>query len=205
MNAVPDSYADTRSGIPKQHPQDGTVLPGDWDCLRHIMGLSRSHKLQSSPGVTMFPPLRPLSRSIVAGTGLCVLLATISACSTLSPRGDGGTVGDGQSDAVNVNVRYEFPSGGAPKCTGNLTWAYTPITLTGSAGRAEQFEQPRTYDVQANLGSNSCVFSDGQLGLKKGSWRIAATSTGVCDVDLQAAMTTVTFKLGSNCTQFPTK
>jgi hypothetical protein len=156
-------------------------------------------------GVAMFQSLRPRSRSLVAGTSLCVFLATISGCSTFNAGGGGGSAAGGQSDDVGVNVQYEFPSGGAPKCTGNLTWTYTPITLTGTNGRTERIEQSRSYDVQADLTSDSCVFSDGQLRLKKGSWRIAGTPAGPCDVDLQAPMTKVTFKLGSSCTQFPGK
>jgi hypothetical protein len=150
----------------------------------------------------MIPSVRPRFRSLVAGSGLCVLLAAVSSCSTLSARGGGGTTGGGESDAVNVTVLYEFAAGGAPRCTGASTWVYTPVSLTGSAGRAERIVEPQSYDVAADA-SGRCVFRAGQLGLKKGTWRIQGTLAGECDADLQAT-TSITFRQGSGgCTKFP--
>jgi hypothetical protein len=104
---------------------------------------------------------------------------------------------------VNVNVQDSFAAGGAPSCTGSVTWIYTPRSLTGSAGRAGQIAEPDTYNVPSDA-SGQCTFGAGQLGLKKGTWRIQSDATGACDVNLQAATTSVTFRQGiTGCTTLP--
>jgi hypothetical protein len=92
----------------------------------------------------MFPSARPRFGSLVAGAGLCILLATVSSCSTLSPPSGGGSSGaGGESEAANLSVLYDFPSQGAPKCTGSITWIYAPISLTGFQGNTEKIQHHR--------------------------------------------------------------
>jgi enamine deaminase RidA (YjgF/YER057c/UK114 family) len=150
----------------------------------------------------MFRSMRAWFRSLVAITGLCVLLAPVSSCSLISPGSSGGSGAGSESDAANLSVLYDFGSGGAPRCTGSSTWIYTPISLTGSTGRTERIVEQQSYDQAADA-SDRCVFRAGQLGLKKGTWRIQGTLAGECDVDIQAT-TAVAFRQGSaGCTKFP--
>ena len=147
-------------------------------------------------------PLKRVSWGVISGTALLTSLITSSGCGLISIGGGGGG-GGGGSDAVNVNVRYSFASGGAPTCTGSATWVYTPLSLTGSAGRAGQIVEPETYNVPSDA-SGQCAFGAGQLGLKKGTWRIQSNASGGCDVNLQAATTSVTFRQGiASCKTFP--
>jgi hypothetical protein len=151
----------------------------------------------------MFSSGRSWIRSLVACIGVIPLLATVSGCGLISAGSGGGTQpGGGDSDAVNLNVLYDFASAGARKCTGSFTWTYTPISLTGSTGRSEQIVDPQSYDVTSDA-SDRCVFRAGELGLKKGTWRVRGTLTGECDVDLQDTAT-VTFRQGTaGCAKFP--
>jgi hypothetical protein len=146
--------------------------------------------------------LKRASWTSIVGSALFTSLLARSGCGPISIGGGGGS-GGGGSDAVNVNVHYTFASGGAPRCTGSVTWVYTPLSLTGSAGRAERIVEPETYDVTSDA-SNQCTFGAGQPGLRKGTWRIQSGGTGGCDVNLHTTTTYVTFRQGAaNCTTLP--
>jgi hypothetical protein len=140
---------------------------------------------------------RPLW-GLISGTALLTSLVTVSGCDWNNNGGGGGG-----TDPVNVAVQFTFASGGAPSCTGSVTWVYTPLSLTGPTGRAGQIVEPDTYNVPSDA-SDQCTFSAGQLGLKKGTWRIQSDASGSCVVNLQAATTSVTFRQGiAGCTTLP--
>jgi hypothetical protein len=110
--------------------------------------------------------------------------------------------GTGSTDAVNVSAQYSYAGSPGTQCQGSFTWSYQPVSLTGTSGRTSIVSETKQYDVSANA-AGQCVFGDGQLGLKKGTWRIQNTLAG-CTVTLTAPTTLVTFRQGAaGCTTIP--
>jgi hypothetical protein len=134
-----------------------------------------------------------------------VVVITMSLASCVWPGTSGGGSGGSSSDSpVNVNVSYTFPSFSATRCTGNITWTFTPVQLTGSVGKSDQISDTISYDEFANVASGECVLKGGQLGLRKGSWQIAGSNVGSCTVMLNARSTIVAFRQGNtSCTHIP--
>jgi hypothetical protein len=142
--------------------------------------------------------LAKASGAIVGGAAILTAVITASGCDPYVSSG-----GNGASNAANVSLQYSFASGGAPDCTGSVTWIYAPLSLTGTTGRTGQITEPETYNVFSDA-SGQCAFGAGQLGLRKGTWRIQSTVSAGCDVSLQAAVTAVTFRQGmAGCTTTP--
>jgi hypothetical protein len=134
-----------------------------------------------------------------------IVVITMSLASCVWPGTSGGGNGGSSSDSpVNVNVSYTFPSHGATRCTGNITWTFTPVQLTGSQGKSDQITEAISYDELANVASGECVLKGGQLGLRKGNWQIAGSNVGSCTVMLNASTTIVAFRQGNTaCTHVP--
>jgi hypothetical protein len=110
--------------------------------------------------------------------------------------------GTNTTDAVNVNAQYTYAGSPGTQCQGSFAWSYQPVTLTGISGRTSPVSETKQYNVPADA-SGQCVIADGQLGLKKGTWRIQNTLAG-CTVTLTAPTTLVTFRQGAaGCTTVP--
>jgi hypothetical protein len=144
--------------------------------------------------MTRQPGRRALARRRrVAATALLTL--PLSACF-----GEGGSQG---GDAVSVSASYQWPAQ-APRCTGTAVWVYTPLTLSGKQGRDAQIVERVPFDVTASA-SGHCTVGSGQIGLKRGTWRVAVDLADTsCDVELTRPQTSVRFTRGTGgCVRWP--
>lgn len=129
---------------------------------------------------------------LMATAALAVLALGLSSC-IWQP---GPTATPDPNGPANVSTQVAFPSGGAVTCTGNLTWIYTPISLTGNEGIGTTITQPRQYNSFPGNGGQ-CTFGDSQYGLRQGRWQITVTpNPQSCVVPLGQGYNLVTFTQG---------
>ena len=143
------------------------------------------------------PPKTRRGKALGAITG-AVLIASTAACSW---GGGGGGGGDPVPDTGAISATIHVPTK-APKCTGQISWVFTPKHLTGTGGTNKEFGTGlQTYDVSGLSGT--CRISGAAMGLQKGTWLVSTSHGDSCEVDVQG-LTTVVFKRGvPGCTSLP--
>jgi hypothetical protein len=131
-----------------------------------------------------------MSRIGIWAVGLLLLTISLAGCIV---RGDGGP----PPTTANVTVRYVIDAGGAPECTSNSIYQYTPVTLTGNDGSTTGITHAVAQEAFATgTGNGECMFTDGAFGLKLGRWRIGELHVAVCDVMLHTGTNLVTIRSG---------
>jgi hypothetical protein len=90
-----------------------------------------------------------------------------------------------------------FALPGDQPCTGDITWRFEPVSLTGSTGQNTTQNFTRSYSVTPTLmGDYYCIFSTLTGNLRLGTWRIQAHTplwATNCDVTLRAGYQIVNF------------
>jgi hypothetical protein len=104
-----------------------------------------------------------------------------------------------------------FALPGDQPCTGNTTWRFEPLHLTGSSGQSTTLTFTRSYSVTpTRIGAEAdywCIFSTVTGNLRIGTWRIHALTPvwgASCDVTLRAGNQVVNFTSGrAGCSTDP--
>jgi hypothetical protein len=120
---------------------------------------------------------------LVAGVGIVTAVLTLSGCIS------GGSGTTPVPDTAAVTARYVWNVGpDTPRCTMHLTWVFTPISLTGTAGGRQTVTKVEDYDVSAGA-SETCVFEAGELGMATGRWRMDLLESGqTCELELTGGL-----------------
>ena len=141
---------------------------------------------------------RRISRAALLASTRRGRIAALTACLLSIPSALAGCnyVTDGPpSTTAAVTVQYVIDAGGAPRCTSNSAYQYTPVTLTGDDGSTAQITHAVSQEVFATgTGGGECTFTDGAFGLRPGHWRIGELHTALCDVTLHAGDNIVTIQ-----------
>lgn len=104
------------------------------------------------------------------------------------------------------SVSFWMSASGAPKCTANLRWEWTPIAVGGGSGRTTPITLPASgftlYDVFAKSSGDReshCTFdADPLVAFAPGAWRL----TLVSPVAGTLAQCQVTLRIGANWAGF---
>jgi hypothetical protein len=145
-------------------------------------------------------------RTCISSWIFVLLATTVSLVATsgcfLSRGGGGGEAP--QVRSARSLVSYRFSAATAPRCTGELRWVWTPLSVSGE-GRSTEYSSPEAefqhYDQPSS--GNDCVFQGdtGGVGLAPGSWRITVLSPfggiGTCDVQLRPGSNVANFAQGT--------
>ena len=131
---------------------------------RRITGLPRREWMGRDHRFALFSIAVPLGITVLAG---------IAACGPVPPSPPPTTTG--------VSASVTTPAQGASTCTGDLRWQYQIVSAEPGTGRTDTV----THDVPYNAPSSSdkCTYSDGQLGMHPGVWKITVLGQ-TCTVDL---------------------
>lgn len=107
---------------------------------------------------------------------------------------------------VNASLRLKVgnPVAGVLSCPGTVTttYSFSPLALTGQAGRSTSFTVTDVGDT-----TGTCVTSEPALDVRAGTWRVTATSgafSATCDAVLSSSplQDPINFKFGqAGCTR----
>jgi hypothetical protein len=104
---------------------------------------------------------------------------------------------------ITGNVRNgPFPvSSTSGRCTGPVSWTFTPVRLTGSAGRDDQFVISKRYEgFETNAGPSEwwCTFTENFIIIKSGTWKVRVQTPlwfTECEVTFNNGINSINFTM----------